>query len=71
MSRLQQYLIFGGIILIIQTDFFRNFLNSSWLLPVVIGVIFVFLGFALGITLYVRKRDKKRKDRGNGSSPTL
>lgn len=71
MSRLQQYLIFGGIILIIQTDFFRKFLNSSWILPVVIGIIFVFLGIALGMTLYIKRRDKKQKGKGNGSSPTL
>ncbi len=56
MSRLKQYLVFGGAVFLVQTDFVQGVLQGSSFYTVLFSFIGVMLAAAVGLTLYYRKR---------------
>lgn len=61
MSKLQQYLVLGGILFLFQTKFVRGIFQSSSLLYVILGIIGVLLVTAVVLSIIIERRKKIRK----------
>lgn len=61
MSKLKQYLIFGGILFLFQTDIVKKIFQSSSFLHTVLGAIGLLLITAVIVSVSVEKRRKKQR----------
>ncbi|MGN1079968.1 MAG: hypothetical protein ACI4TE_07350 [Alphaproteobacteria bacterium] len=62
MSKLKQYIVFGGLLFLFQMDSVKRIFQSPSFLNTVLGGIGILLVIAVIITISAQKRQKKQKE---------
>lgn len=70
-SKLQQYIILGGVLVLFQTDGVRRIFQSASFLHTVLGAIGILLITAVVVSVSAEKRKKKRKEKEDDESSWL
>ncbi len=68
MSKWKQYLVFGGVLFLFQSDFVKRIFQSASFLHTVLGAIGFLLITAVVVSVCIEKRKKKQKENGDDMS---